>query len=184
MTDWLLDIGNRYLNKERVAFVCRAMLYLVAIPILLAIFQTKGSKDIVKIALQISQLLYDISLAFLCLALMRLLYGDNYKIPTIGYYVVILTVKGVYLFFITSIGGKGEVYTLMFVLVLILHIVVGIQLLKTRYSVFGKAFIYYFCATIMAAIFSDVDSLSSIFMISAFGVLAYTFYKYLPTYYE
>ena len=90
MTDWLLDIADKYLNRTRVYFVCRGMLYLVAIPLLLVVlsimYQTRESKDIANIIIQTNQLLYDLGLAFLCLALMRLLYEDNYKIPTIGYY--------------------------------------------------------------------------------------------------
>lgn len=190
MIEWLLDIANKYINRSRVYFVCRAMLYLVAIPVFLAflfiLYQTKDTKDIADIIIQICQLLYDFGLAFLCLALMRLLYESNYKMPTISYYIVILTIKGVYIFFITSNGGEGELYTLIFVLVLILHTVVGLQLLKTEYAVFGKAFLFYFGGILMAAIFSasHADLFSAIAMILACGVLAYIFYKELPLYFE
>lgn len=188
MTEWLLDIADKYLNRSRVYFVCRAMLYFVAIPVFLAVLvhfsKSRDSKDIANIIIQIIQLLYDFGLAFLCLALMKLLYDSNYKMPTIGYYAVITAIKGVYQFFITSIGGKGEIYTLIFVLCLILHIVVGVQLLKTKYAVFGKAFLYYLGGILMASIFSDMDFLSMIAIIFAGGILAYTFYKELPLYYE
>lgn len=166
------------------------MLCLVAIPVLCAIllvfFQTKGSKDIANIIIEISQLLYDFGLAFLCLALMRLLYNDNYNIPTIGYYVVVLVIKGVYQFFMTSNNDGGELYMLIFALVLILHTVVGLQLIKTRFAVFGKAFLYYLGGILLAAILgaSHEDLLSVIAMVFACGILAFTFYKYLPTYYE
>lgn len=190
MIDWLLDIGNKYLNKERVSFVCRAMLCLVAIPVLLIVFlilyQTKDLKDIANIIVEICQLLYDFGLAFLCLALMRLLYRDNYNMPTIGYYVVVLVIKGVYQFFITSTGSKGELTVLIVALVLILHIVVGLQLLKTRYAIFGKAFLYYLGGILLSAIFSasHVNLLPTISTFFACGILVYIFYKYLPTYYE
>lgn len=189
MTDWLLDIADKYLNRTRVYFVCRGMLYLVAIPLLLVVllimYQTRESKDIANIIIQTNQLLYDLGLAILCLALMRLLYDDNYKMPTIGYYAVILTIKGVHQFFMTNDNG-GELYMLIFTLVLILHTVVGVQLLKTRFAVFGKAFLYYLVGIILSAIFSasHADMLSSIALISALGVLAYTFYKELPNYFE
>ncbi len=189
MTDWLLDIAYKYLNRSRVYFVCRGMLYLVAIPLLLVVllimYQTRESKDIANIIIQTNQLLYDLGLAFLCLALMRLLYEDNYKIPTIGYYAVILTIKGVHQFFMTNDSG-GELYMLIFVLTLILHTVVGVQLIKTRFAVFGKAFLFYLGGIILSAIFSasHADILSSIALISALGELAYIFYMNLPNYYE
>lgn len=190
MTDWLLDIADKYLNRTRVYFVCRGMLYLVAIPLLLVVllimYQTKESKDIANIIIQTNQLLYDLGLAILCLALMRLLYEDNYKMPTIGYYAVILTIKGVHQFFMTSDSGSGDLYMLIFTLVLILHTVVGVQLLKTRFAVFGKAFLYYLGGLIMSAIFSasHAEMLSSIALISALGVLAYIFYIKLPNYFN
>ena len=189
MTDCLLDIADKYLNRTRVYFVCRGMLYLVAIPLLLAVllimYHTKDSRDIANIIIQTVQLLYDLGLAFLCLALMRLLYDDNYKMPTIGYYAVILTIKGVHQFFMTNDNG-GELFMLIFILVLILHTVVGVQLLKTRFAVFGKAFLYYLGGLIMSAIFSasHAEMLSSIALISALGVLAYIFYIKLPNYFN
>ena len=190
MTDWLLDIADKYLNRTRVYFVCRGMLYLVAIPLLLVVllimYQTRESKDIANIIIQTVQLLYDLGLAILCLALMRLLYEDNYKMPTIGYYAVILTIKGVHQFFMTNNSGGGDLYMLIFTLVLILHTVVGVQLLKTRFAVFGKAFLFYLGGIILSAIFSasHADMFSAIVLISALGVLAFTFYKELPLYYE
>ena len=190
MIEWLLDIANKYINRSRVYFVCRAMLYLAAIPVFLAILfilhQTKDTKDIADIIIQICQLLYDFGLAFLCLALMRLLYEDNYKIPTIGYYAVILTIKGVHQFFMTSDSSGGELFMLIFILVLILHTVVGVQLLRTRFAVFGKAFLYYLGGIILSAILSasHADMLSSIALISALGVLAYIFYIRLPNFFN
>lgn len=190
MTDWLLDIAYKYLNRSRVYFVCRGMLYIVAIPLLLVVllimYQSRESKDIANIIIQTVQLLYDLGLAILCLALMRLLYEDNYKIPTIGYYAVILTIKGVHQFFMTSDSSGGELFMLIFILVLILHTVVGVQLLKTKFAVFGKAFLYYLGGLILSAIFSasHAEMLSSIALISALGVLAYIFYIKLPNYYN
>lgn len=189
MIEWLLDIADKYLNRSRVYFVCRGMLYLVAIPLLLVVllimYQTKDSKDIANIIIQTIQLLYDLGLAILCLALMRLLYDDNYKMPTIGYYAVILTIKGVHQFFMTNDNG-GELFMLIFILVLILHTVVGVQLLKTRFAVFGKAFLYYLGGLILSAILSasHEDMFSAIALISALGGLAFTFYRELPAYYE
>ena len=93
--------------------------------------------------------------------------------------------KGVHQFFMTNDSG-GELYMLIFVLTLILHTVVGVQLIKTRFAVFGKAFLFYLGGIILSAIFSasHADILSSIALISALGELAYIFYMNLPNYYE
>ncbi len=188
MIEWLLDIAHEYINRSRVYFVCKAMLYFVVIPILLTalLFFQVGSKDIFNIIIQINQLLFDLGFAFLCLALMKLLYDNSIKMPTLGYYAVISAIKGVYQFFITSIGGKGELYTLIFVFSLILHIVVGVQLLKTEFAIFGKAFLYLFGGVLIAAIFSasHEDLLSALAMFLACGILVYTFYKELPLYFD
>lgn len=188
MIEWLLDIGNRYLNRERVSFVCRGMLYILFIPILVLLFGIFGARwgDSLSIIGQISDLLFDLCLATVCLAIMTLVFADGNKLPIIGYYVVISVIKGVYQFFITSIGGKGELYTLIFVLSLILHVTVGIQLLKTKFSVFGKALLYYVGGVAIAAALSTskANTFSGVAIFLAGGYLAYTFYKYLPTYYE
>ncbi len=187
MTEWLLDIGNRYLNKERVSFICRGMLYILFVSILLLAFGILGARygDELSIIGQISSLLFDLCLAMVCLSIMTLVYADGDKIPTIGYFVVITVIKGVYQFFITSIGGKGELYTLIFVLTLILHITVGVQLLKTKYTIFGKALLYYVGGIVIAAALrtSNADFLSAIAIFLTGGMLAYTFFKYLPLYY-
>ena len=188
MIDWLLDIGNRYLNRERVSFVCRGMLYILFVPILVLLFGMFGARwgDSLSVMGQISGLFFDLCLATVCLAIMTLVYADGDKLPIIGYFVVITVIKGVYQFFITSIGGKGELYTLIFVLSLILHITVGIQLLKTKYSVFGKALLYYVGGIAISAALSTsgANALSGVAIFLAGGYLAYAFYKYLPTFYK
>ena len=188
MNDWLLDIGSKYLNRERVSFVCKGMLYILFVPILVFLFGMFGARwgDSLSVMGQISDLLFDLCLATVCLAIMTLVYADGDKLPIIGYFVVITVIKGVYQFFITSIGGKGELYTLIFVLSLILHITVGIQLLKTKYSLFGKAMLFFVGGIAVSAALktSNADALSGVAIFLAGGYLAYTFYKYLPTYYE
>lgn len=133
MTEWLLNIGNEYLNKEKVSFVGKIMCCVVLLPVGLLILGMLGSKmgDELRIIGQISDLTFDLCLATMCLSIMTLVYADGNKLPVIGYFIVITVIKGVYHFFITSIGGKGELYTFIFVLTLILYITVGIQLLKT-----------------------------------------------------
>ena len=188
MTEWLLDIGNRYLNKERVSFICRVMLYILFVPILLLVFGLFGARygDEISILGQIAGLLFDLCLATLCLSIMTLVYAEGDKIPTIGYYVVITVIKGVYQFFITSIGGKGELYTLIFVVSLTLHITVGVQLLKTKFSIFGKALLYYVGGVVIAAALSasHADDIATIVMLLTGGLLAYSFFKNLPQYYK
>ena len=188
MIDWLLDIGKRYLNKERVAFVCKGMLYLLFVPVLLllfGVFGTKWSNDFSIIG-QISDLLFDLCMATVCLSIMTLAYADGNKLPVIGYFVVITVIKGVYQFFITSIGCRGELYTLIFVLSLILHIAVGVQLLKTKFSVFGKVLLLFVGGIAIASALktSQAYFLSGVAIFLTETYLAYTFYKYLPTYYE
>lgn len=189
MTEWLLDIGNKYLNKGRVSFVCRGMLYILFAPILILLlgllFGTNFGEELSIIG-QISNLLFDLCLAIVCLSVMVLVYEDGYKMPTIGLFVVITVIKGVYQFFITSIGGKGELYTLIFVLCLILHTTVGFQLLKTGYSIFGKALLYYIGGVVIAAALkaSRADTLSTIVIFLTGCMLANTFFKYLPHYYK
>lgn len=190
MIDWLLDIGRTYLNKDRVAWLCKAMLCVSFLPLLvlaIGILTRTNLKGPLAILGQISQLLFDIGLALLCLALLRVVYDKCYKIPIIGFYAVLTIIKGVYLFFITSNGTKqGELFTLIFALSLLMHIIVGVQLLKTEFVKFGKAFLYYIGGIILAAVIGTMDDglLSPLIMLSTCGVLAYIFYKYLPTYYE
>lgn len=187
MIEWLLGIGNRYLNKERVSFICMGMLFLIIAPIILMLLGVFGviSSGELSIIGQISQLLLDLGFAVLCLALMIILYENDYKIPSIGYYIVVLSVKGVYQFFITSIGGKGELYTLIFVLCLILHIVVAMQLLNTKFSIFGKTLLYYVVGVVIAAALktSHADGLSTIVIIVTGAMFVYVFYRHLPHYY-
>ena len=188
MTEWLLEIGNRYLDKGRITFVCRLMLYILFVPLLMLFLGMLGAQygDELAIIGQISGLLFDLCIATVCLSLMTLVYADGEKMPTIGFFVIISVIKGVYQFFITSIGGKGEVYTLIFVLCLTLHITVGIQLLKTKFSVFGKALLYFVGGIVIAAALSasHADGLSTIVAFLTGGMFAYTFFKYLPKYYE
>lgn len=189
MTEWLLDISKRYFNKARVISISRGMLYILFIPVLLVLFALLGARysDSTSIFGQVFQLIYDLGLAFLCLALMRVVYENGYKMPVIGYYVVVTVIKGVFLFFITSIGTEqGELYTLIFVLSFVLHIIVGVQLLKTKFVKIGKAFLYYVGGIIITAVLStsEMKGLDSIVLILTCGILAYTFYKELPMYYD
>ena len=188
MNEWLLDTGKKYLNKDRVSFICRVMIYILLVPILLLIFGLFGARygDEISILGQIAGLLFDLCFATVCLSIMTLVYADGDKIPTIGYYVVITVIKGVYQFFITSIGGKGELYTLIFVVSLTLHITVGIQLLKTKFSIFGKALLYYVGGIVIAAALnaSHADDIATIVMLLTGCMLAYTFFKHLPSYFD
>lgn len=188
MNEWLLDTGKKYLNKDMVSFICRVMLYILFVPILLLVFGLFGARygDEISILGQIAGLLFDLCLATLCLSIMTLVYAEGDKIPTIGYYVVITVIKGVYQFFITSIGGKGELYTLIFVVSLTLHITVGVQLLKTKFSVFGKALLYYVGGVVIAAALSAShdDDIATIVMLLTGGLLAYSLFKNLPQYYK
>ena len=188
MIDWLLDIGNKYLNKEVVTYACMGMLFLLFFPVLLLLLSMFGVKNGVDLSIvgQVSDLLYDLCFATACLALMTLVYADGNKVPVIGYFVVTTVIKGAYQFFITSIGAKGELYTLIFVLCFVLHITVGVQLLKTRFSVFGKAMLCYIGGLAVAAGLraSALDAVSSVVILITGFLLAFTFYKELPLYYK
>ena len=179
--DWLLDLGRTFLNKERVIQVSKVLLYLPIIIFAFAVFV-----EHYRFIGQILQFIYDIGLAVLCLALMVVVYKHNYKIPLLGYYVIITVIKGVYLFFITSIGTEhGELYTLIFVFSIVLHTITGIQLLRTDFSVFGKAFLYYLGGIVLASALSDsIPNIPlSIIQAMILVILIYPFYKELPKYY-
>lgn len=185
MNEWLLDIGRNYLNRDRVVVICKVLLMIPVLLIVFGLLASKVSGDYSMIG-QILQLLFDLGLAVLCIALLRVVYENNYKIPIIGYYVVVTIIKGVYLFFITSNGTKqGELFTLIFVLSFVLHIIIGIQLLKTKFAVLGKAFLLYVGGIALGGILraSEFEGLSIIVIMLSFFILIYFFYRELPTYY-
>ncbi len=186
MNEWLLDIGRNYLNRDRVVAICKGLLMIPILLIVFGLLATKTSGNFSMIG-QILQLLFDSGLALLCIALLRVVYENGYKIPIIGYYVVVTLIKGVYLFFITSNGTKqGELFTLIFVLSFVLHIIIGIQLLKTKFSVLGKAFLLYVGGFVLGGILgtTEFEGLSIIVIMLSFLILVYSFYRELPTYYS
>lgn len=175
--DWLLDLGRTFLNKERVIQICKVLFVTIA----LSIFADHN-----RIIAQILSLIYDLGLATLCLALLVVADKHNYKIHILGYYVIVTVIKGVYLFFITSIGTEhGELYQLIFVVSLVLHTITGFQLLKSEFSVIGKAFLYYLGGIIIAAVLSasGIDLPLMITHAILLAILIYPFYKELPKYY-
>lgn len=176
--DWLLDLGRTFLNKEKVIQICKVLFVTIAF----AIFADHN-----RIIAQILSLIYDLGLATLCLALMVVADKHNYKIHLLGYYVIVTLIKGVYLFFITSIGTEhGELYQLIFVVSLVLHTVTGIQLLKSEFSVIGKAFLLYYLGGIIIAAVLSASGIDLPIMIThalLLAILIYPFYKELPKYY-
>lgn len=175
--DWLLDLGRTFLNKERVIQICKVLF----VTLVLAVFADNN-----RIIAQILALIYDIGLATLCLALMVVADKHNHKIHVLGYYVIVTVIKGVYLFFITSIGTEhGELYQLIFVVSLVLHTITGIQLLKSEFSVIGKTFLYYLGGYILAAVLFASGIVLPLMITHAIllAILIYPFYKELPKYY-
>jgi len=180
--DWLLDLGKSFLNKEKVILISKLLLLLPILIILSAII-ARGYPFIG----QIVQLCFDLGFAVMCLGLMVAIYKQNCKFPIIGYYVIVTFIKGVYLFFITSQPTQhGELYTLIFVLSLILHTITGIQLLKTDFSVFGKAFLVYVGGIVLSALLntSNHELFSALVSTLSLMILIYPFYKELPNYYN
>lgn len=183
--DWLLNLGRTFLNKERVIQICKGLFVTIA----LAIFASHN-----RIIAYILQSIYNLGFATLCLALMVVADKHNYKINILGYYVIVIVIISVYLFFTAIIGTELEVFSfLLGIFYFVLHIIIGIQLLKSEFSVFGKAFLYYLGGMILVSsiyllyMYARPTSVIELPLMKMdailFTILIYPFYRKLPKYY-
>lgn len=151
MEKWLIEIGNKYLNNQRVSFACKALIILQVIVLFSNLDNigagasmsemSRGLYSAVGIFLQPLQ---DICMTILFLGLMRILYKKGYTIP-ISAYVVIIVFANAILTFLTKFSGTshGLLLGLISLAYYVLVCLLGIKLRATPYATLGNVLILY-----------------------------------------
>jgi hypothetical protein len=151
MEKWLIEIGNKYLNNQRVSFACKALIILQVIVLFSNLDNigagasmaemSRGLYSAVGIFLQPLQ---DICMTILFLGLMRILYKKGYTIP-ISAYVVVIVFANAILTFLTKFSGTshGLLLGLISLAYYVLVCLLGIKLRATPYATLGNVLILY-----------------------------------------
>lgn len=193
MEKWLIEIGNKYLNSQRVSFVCKALIVLQVIVLFSNLDNigagasmaemSRGLYSAVGIFLQPLQ---DICMTILFLGLMTSLYKKGYTIPISAYVVIIVSANAI-LTFLTKFSGTshGLLLGLISLAYYVLVCLLGVKLRATQYATLGNVLILY-------SVFDLVDGLIlqgkiSLTLIVTIGILIYLaiiFNKILPPEFE
>ena len=195
MHEWLIDLGNKYLNRTNIILICKVM-FALQICLLFIVFRTMGVNGVLgqiaeliwtmSLSGKLWQLVQDMGLAALFLGLASSIIRKGYHVLYISYLIIILFGMGV-LTFVANITGahRGAFFFLSGIVTSVLQVLVGYYLYKTEFAQLGKFVLVYpivFYASML--FFPSSSSAIMIILILDNIALVYAFYKYLPMYYE
>ncbi len=193
MEKWLIEIGNKYLNNQRVSFACKALIILQVIVLFSNLDNigagasmaemSRGLYSAVGIFLQPLQ---DICMTILFLGLMTILYKKGYTIP-ISAYVVVIVFANAILTFLTKFSGTshGLLLGLISLAYYVLVCLLGIKLRFTPYATLGNVLILYSAFDLVdGVILQGKIPLTIVVTIGLLIYLAITFNKILSPEFE
>lgn len=187
MEKWLLELGNKYINRSIFILACIALFAIQG----LLLFRILCSGGIcgklfdliwaVTMSGQLLQLAQEVCLAIMFLKLMTTVYRNGYQMPLIGYLLLLSFGAGFLTFVVNNTGGqRGLLFFISSIVVSILQVIVGLQLQRTELKKLGK-FIFLFPIVLLLSIllFGTFPIIVMIVNASNVVALTYAFYTVL-----
>jgi len=190
---WFNDLGNKYLNRTDIILICKVM-FVLQICLTFIVFRAMRINGLLgslaeliwtlSLSGRLLQLIQDTGLSALFLGLMTSAYKKGYKVPSIGYLIIIMFCMGVLTFVVNSTGGqRGAFFFLSSIVTSVLQVVVGYSLQKTAFARLGK-FIIAFPIVFFLSMFLLPPYAAMVLAIINGTALVYAFYRHLPQYYK
>lgn len=188
MNEWLISLGDKYLNRTNIVLICK-MMFVLQICLVFIVIRAMGINGILgqiaEIIWEISlygklyQLAQDMGLAFLFLGLMTSIYRKGMHVPFICYLIIILFGMGI-LTFIANVTGehRGAFFFLSGIVTSILQVLVGYHLQKTNFARLGKFVMAYPIVFYISMLFFPPASVALMIIVILNNIaLVYAFYK-------
>lgn len=189
MEKWLLEIGDKYVNKTNFNMACM-ILFAIQGLLLFVVFRALRIGGIlgdlsdliwtISLSGQLLQLIQEICIAFLFLGLMISVYRKGYKMPLIGILLIISFCTGVLTFVVNNTGGqRGPLFFLSSIIISILQIIVGFQLFKTDFRILGKFILAFPIVMFLSILLFGTSPIVMFIAIANVVALTYAFYTFL-----
>ena len=187
MTEWLINLGNKYLNnRTSIVLICKVM-FVLQICLLFIVFRAMQINGILgslaeliwvlSLSGRLLQLLQDIGLSALFLALMTSAYKRGYQVSLMSYLILLMFCMGVLTFVVNSTGGhRGAFFFLSSIITSVLQVMVGYNLQKTEFARLGKL-VMAFPIVFFLSMFLYPPYAAMVMAIINVSVLVYAFYK-------
>lgn len=187
MYEWLINLGNKYLNnRTSILLICKVM-FVLQICLLFIVFRAMRINGILgslaeliwvlSLSGRLLQIIQDIGLSALFLALMTSAYKRGYQVPLMGYLILLMFFMGVLTFVANSTGGhRGAFFFLSSIVTSVLQVMVGYHLQKTEFARLGK-FVMAFPIVFFLSMFLYPPYAAMVMAIINVSVLVYAFYK-------
>lgn len=186
MTEWLINLGNKYLNRTNIVLICKVM-FVLQICLLFVVFRAMRINGILGLLAELIwvlslsgkllQLLQDIGLSALFLALMTSAYKRGCQVPLMGYLILLMFCMGVLTFVVNCTGGhRGAFFFLSSIITSVLQVMVGYNLQKTEFARLGKL-VMAFPIVFFLSMFLYPPYAAMVLAIINVSVLVYAFYK-------
>lgn len=187
MTEWLINLGNKYLNnRTSIVLICKVM-FVLQICLLFIVFRAMRINGILgslaeliwvlSLSGRLLQIIQDIGLSALFLALMTSAYKRGYQVSLMSYLILLMLCMGVLTFVVNSTGGhRGAFFFLSSIVTSVLQVMVGYNLQKTEFARLGK-FVMAFPIVFFLSMFLFPPYAAMVSAIINVSVLIYAFYK-------
>ena len=187
MTEWLINLGNKYLNnRTSIVLICKVM-FVLQICLLFIVFRAMRINGILgslaeliwvlSLSGRLLQIIQDIGLSALFLALMTSAYKRGYQVSLMSYLILLMFCMGVLTFVVNSTGGhRGAFFFLSSIVTSVLQVMVGYNLQKTEFARLGK-FVMAFPIVFFLSMFLYPPYAAMVLAIINVSVLIYAFYK-------
>lgn len=187
MYEWLINLGNKYLNnRTSIVLICKVM-FVLQICLLFIVFRAMRINGILgslaeliwvlSLSGRLLQIIQDIGLSALFLALMTSAYKRGYQVSLMSYLILLMFCMGVLTFVVNSTGGhRGAFFFLSSIVTSVLQVMVGYNLQKTEFARLGK-FVMAFPIVFFLSMFLYPPYAAMVLAIINVSVLVYAFYK-------
>ena len=187
MYEWLINLGNKYLNnRTSIVLICKVM-FVLQICLLFIVFRAMRINGILgslaeliwvlSLSGRLLQIIQDIGLSALFLALMTSAYKRGYQVSLMSYLILLMFCMGVLTFVVNSTGGhRGAFFFLSSIVTSVLQVMVGYNLQKTEFARLGK-FVMAFPIVFFLSMFLYPPYAAMVLAIINVSVLIYAFYK-------
>lgn len=187
MTEWLINLGNKYLNnRTSIVLICKVM-FVLQICLLFVVFRAMRINGILgslaeliwvlSLSGRLLQIIQDIGLSALFLALMTSAYKRGYQVSLMSYLILLMFCMGVLTFVVNSTGGhRGAFFFLSSIITSVLQVMVGYNLQKTEFARLGKL-VMAFPIVFFLSMFLYPPYAAMVLAIINVSVLVYAFYK-------